>query len=58
MNIWIYEDGRPPASPDAGPGGDYQSNWSPDGQTIAFFSSRAGTPDIWTVEPASGELRC
>ncbi len=58
MNIWLYDRAAGSSRQlTSGPGGDYQSNWSPDGKTIAFFSSRAGTPDIWTVEPASGALR-
>jgi Tol biopolymer transport system component len=41
-----------------GPGGDYQPNWSPDGRTLAFFSSRNGNPGIWTVDLDSLRLRC
>jgi Tol biopolymer transport system component len=39
-----------------GAGGDYQPNWSPDEKWITFFSSRSGTPNIWTVECAGGNL--
>jgi Tol biopolymer transport system component len=31
--------------------------WSPDGQTIVFTSTRAGSTDIWTVPAAGGEPR-
>lgn len=31
--------------------------WSPDGKRIAFFSSRSGDWEIWTIEAESGELR-
>jgi len=40
-----------------GHGGDFQANWSPDENEIAFFSSRSGSPNIWEVEIASGTLR-
>jgi Tol biopolymer transport system component len=45
------------ARPHHRPGGDFQPNWSPDGRTIAFFSSRGGSADIWSVEVATGAPR-
>jgi tol-pal system beta propeller repeat protein TolB len=32
------------------PANDYQPAWSPDGQTIAFFSERDGTPSIYLMD--------
>jgi len=29
--------------------------WSPDGRTIAFTSTRSGSAQIWSIEPAGGE---
>jgi Tol biopolymer transport system component len=40
-----------------GPGGDFQPAWSPDGRRLAFFSSRAGNVDIWSVEVESRALK-
>ena len=58
MNIWLYSIAdRISRQLTKGPGGDYQANWSSDGKRIAFFSSRAGTADIWSVEVATGELQ-
>jgi WD40 repeat protein len=31
--------------------------WSPDGSTIAFYASRAGSLQIWTIEPDGSGLR-
>jgi dipeptidyl aminopeptidase/acylaminoacyl peptidase len=60
MNIWVQDAPGSAADPrqlTRGPGGDYQANWSPDGRTIAFFSARAGTADIWSVDVESGEAK-
>ncbi len=32
-------------------------NWSPDGKSITFVSTRAGNPDIWVVSASGGEAR-
>jgi len=40
-----------------GPGSDRSPRWSPDGQTLAFISSRQGGPQIWVIAPAGGEAR-
>ncbi|MFH2005981.1 MAG: S9 family peptidase [bacterium] len=34
---------------------DWGPRWSPDGKTIAFLSSRAGKPQIFTISPTGGE---
>jgi TolB protein len=58
MNIWLYDlETRHSRQLTRGPGGDFQANWSPDGRTIAFFSSRTGTADIWSVDVGSGGLK-
>jgi len=36
---------------------DRQPAYSPDGELVAFSSNRSGNLDIWTMHPASGELR-
>jgi TolB protein len=57
MNIWVRSlaDGAE-RSLTSGQGGDYQPNWSPDGRSIVFFSSRAGNADVWMVNVADGAL--
>ncbi|MCJ7682195.1 MAG: S9 family peptidase [Candidatus Aminicenantes bacterium] len=34
---------------------DFNPRWSPDGKTIAFISTRSGSPQIWTIRPDGGE---
>jgi dipeptidyl aminopeptidase/acylaminoacyl peptidase len=45
------------AKPFTNPGGakDFHARWSPDGQTIAFLSTRSGLPQIWAIPTAGGE---
>ena len=31
--------------------------WSPDGQTIAFYSNRSGSYQVWTISPDGSSLR-
>lgn len=41
-----------------GEAADFEPSWSPDGQRIAFTSSRAnGTLDVWTMDVNGGSLR-
>jgi dipeptidyl aminopeptidase/acylaminoacyl peptidase len=40
-----------------GPGVDRSPRWSPDGCRIAFLSDRAGTTDLWLIDPRGGEAR-
>jgi dipeptidyl aminopeptidase/acylaminoacyl peptidase len=37
-----------------GPGSDFSPRWSPDGQTLAFISTRQGGPQIWVLAMAGG----
>jgi len=43
--------------PTAGPQSDSDPAWSPDGRSVAFASSRAGSPDLWVVASGGGEAR-
>src|SRR6185312_2059233 len=36
---------------------DYMPRWSPDGKTIAFASDRAGSEDVWLMDPDGMRLR-
>jgi len=40
-----------------GPGSDRSPRWSPDGQTLAFLSSRQNGSQIWVLSLAGGEAR-
>jgi dipeptidyl aminopeptidase/acylaminoacyl peptidase len=35
---------------------DYSPRWSPHGKTVAFLSARAGLPQIWLLDIATGKL--
>jgi dipeptidyl aminopeptidase/acylaminoacyl peptidase len=41
----------------ASPNSDFHPRWSPDGKTLAFTSSRSGTPQIWLLGLDGGEAR-
>jgi Tol biopolymer transport system component len=59
MNIWLFSL-RDSSSRQltAGHDGDFQPNWSPDGNKIIFFSPRSvGNPNIWEVAVNSGALK-
>ena len=56
INLWVVGlDGTglraltTAAARDTGP------QWSPDGKSIAFVSTRGGSSQIWTIDPAGGE---
>jgi serine/threonine-protein kinase len=55
MNLFIYRgrDGSLQKVTD-GPGGDFQPSWSPDLSTLAFFSTRQGSADIFLVKTNAG----
>ena len=39
------------------PGVDTSPTWSPDGKQLAFVSDRSGSPQVWIVTLATGDLR-
>ncbi|MFA9453540.1 MAG: prolyl oligopeptidase family serine peptidase, partial [Candidatus Aminicenantaceae bacterium] len=39
------------------PKSDSHPRWSPDGKTLAFISSRGGTPQVWLLNLSGGEAR-
>jgi eukaryotic-like serine/threonine-protein kinase len=39
------------------PARDRYPRWSPDGRSIAFYSNRGGTYEIWSVSPEGSDLR-
>ncbi len=51
MNLWLLSlrDGKTRRLT-SGAGGDYQPNWSPNGQSLVFFSGRANAIDIWRFD--------
>jgi dipeptidyl aminopeptidase/acylaminoacyl peptidase len=40
-----------------GEGSNFNGRWSPDGETIAFLSTRKGAPQVFTLSLAGGEAR-
>ncbi|HYD84088.1 MAG TPA: LpqB family beta-propeller domain-containing protein, partial [Opitutus sp.] len=56
--IWALPlDGGEPHQFSAGAGRDRAPRWSPDGSTIAFTSSRSGSPQIYLLSRDGGEAR-
>lgn len=41
----------------AGTSCDSNPHWSPDGKTLAFMSTRGGTPQVYVIRPGGGEAR-
>lgn len=42
---------------DGSPASDSSPRWSPDGKTIAFYSDRSGSTQVWLIHPFGGEAR-
>jgi dipeptidyl aminopeptidase/acylaminoacyl peptidase len=49
--------GGDPRRLDSGAGSAAAQRWSPDGRRIAFVSSREGSPQVHTIDVATGELK-
>jgi dipeptidyl aminopeptidase/acylaminoacyl peptidase len=55
-DIWIVPArGGEPRRLTSSPAADMNPRWSPDGRTIAFISTRSGSPQVWTIDPNGGE---
>jgi len=53
--IWLVPSaGGPARAITRGPGNDRAPRWSPDGRSVAFISTRGGSPQVWRVAPAGG----
>jgi Tol biopolymer transport system component len=39
------------------PGAEWCGDWSPDGETVAFYAFRTGNREVWTVPAIGGEWR-
>ena len=56
--IWVVSSsGGTPRQLTSGEGSDRAPRWSSDGRTLAFISTRGGTPQVWSVPAAGGEPR-
>jgi dipeptidyl aminopeptidase/acylaminoacyl peptidase len=55
-DIWLVPArGGEPRRLTSSPASDTTPRWSPDGRTIAFISTRSGSPQVWTIDPSGGE---
>ncbi len=51
-DIWLVPArGGEPRRLTSSPAADMNPRWSPDGRTIAFISSRSGSPQVWMIDP-------
>jgi dipeptidyl aminopeptidase/acylaminoacyl peptidase len=57
-HIWLIPaEGGEPKQLTAGEGSDTRPRWSPDGQSIAFISTRGGKSQVWIIPVHGGEAR-
>jgi dipeptidyl aminopeptidase/acylaminoacyl peptidase len=57
-HIWLMGvDGGSPKQLTTGDGSDSRPRWSPDGETIAFISTRGGKSQVWIIPVHGGEAR-
>jgi dipeptidyl aminopeptidase/acylaminoacyl peptidase len=55
-DIWIVPTtGGEPRALTSSPQADFHPRWSPDGEKIAFISTRSGSPQIWMIDTRGGE---
>ena len=54
--IWLVPvAGGEPRQFSAGPGTDLAPRWAPDGQSLAFVSTRGGSPQVWRASLSGGD---
>lgn len=54
--IWVVPvAGGAPRPLSAGPGTDLAPRWAPDGRSVAFISTRGGSPQVWQVMVGGGD---
>ena len=57
-HIWLVPSaGGEPRQLTRGEGSDSRPSWSPDGQSIAFISTRGGKSQVWIIPANGGEAR-
>ncbi len=57
-DIWIIHlESRQNLKLTSNPTADFNPRWSPDGNRIAFISTRDGSPQIWTIDLQGGEAQ-
>jgi len=57
-HIWLIStEGGEPRQLTRGDGSDTHPTWSPDGQAIAFISTRSGKSQVWIIPFGGGEAR-
>jgi dipeptidyl aminopeptidase/acylaminoacyl peptidase len=57
-HIWLIRtDGGAPKQLTGGEGSDSRPRWSPDGESLAFISTRGGKSQVWIISVKGGEAR-